>query len=108
MTDSNKISYRLREETLQRLVREYAASTKNIVVTYHAEDRMYERNISYDAALDILRTGAVCYEKTDERGNDVIKATKRNPGERPASTVAAVVTKDRRLILITVMWDDKQ
>lgn len=106
LTGRNKISYRLRDEKLREQVRSLAASTSNIAITEHAQERMFERNISYDMALDILRNGEVRFQETDRRGNAVIKASKSSLGQRSASAVAAVIDKQGRLILITVMWDD--
>ncbi len=102
----DKISYRLRNETLTNLVRELAISTSNIVISQHAEDRMYERDIDYNTVLKILRTGEINYEETDERGDSVVRATKNVVSNREASVVTAVVDQKKKLILITVMWED--
>lgn len=106
MSGQNNISNRLLDQTLTRQVRELASFTNNIVVSYHAEDQMYERNINYQSVLEILRTGEITFERMDKRGNSVVRATKTMIGLRDASVVTAVIDQKNKLILITVMWED--
>lgn len=108
MQQPDKISYRLQSDILKRLVRKLAASSSNIVITEHAEERMYERDINFETVLKILRTGEIHFEHKDKKGNSVIRATKNVVSKRDASVVTAVVNQTKQLILITVMWDDPE
>lgn len=106
MTDSANISNRLLKQNLTRAVRELAEDSKNVVIGLHTEDRMYERNISFDDAIDALRTGDIEYERTDERGDCIIRASKLMNNSRSIGAITAVVTQQSKLFLITVMWED--
>lgn len=88
------------------MVRERAMDSKNIAITLHAEDRMYERGISFDSVLQILRSGDLEFEGIDEKGNYLVKASTLLVPPRTASVVCSVVIAGDRLVIITAMWED--
>lgn len=88
------------------LVREYAEDTSKVAITRHAEDRMYERGISFDTVLKLLRQHTLTYERQDEKGNDIVKATGLVNPPRSASAVCSVVVAKERIVVITTMWED--
>jgi hypothetical protein len=88
------------------LVRERAVDSNNIAITLHAEDRMYERGISFDSVLRILRSGDLVYDGIDEKGNSLVKASALLVPPITASVVCSVVIAGDRLVIITAMWED--
>jgi hypothetical protein len=88
------------------LVRQRAKDSRNIAITFHAEDRMYERGISYESVLQILRSGDLVFEGLDENHNYLVKGSKLVAPPRTASVVCSVVIKGNRLVVITAMWED--
>jgi hypothetical protein len=67
---------------------------------------MYERGISFDSVLQILRNGDLVYDGIDEKGNYIVKASALLIPPRTASVVCSVVIAGDRLVVITAMWED--
>ncbi len=105
MVDENRISQRLLTERFASIARDLAEDTANIVITDHAEDRMFERSISFDLVLRSLRRGQISYEGHDEHGNPILRST-IPVTSRAMSAVCSLAVQAGRLVLITTMWED--
>lgn len=91
----------------QKKIRELARVTENIIFTNHAIERMEERDITDFEVYDILRTGYANTIQDSKVGEGFeCKITKKLQGRREAGVVTAVKEKSRKLVIITVEWED--
>ena len=98
---------RLRTDEAERLIRERAATTGNVIFGVHAYDRIEERSIIQSDVYRILRTGFV--EGTparNEEGNWEAVVTKRMSGGREAGVVTIILSENEYLFVKTVQWMD--
>lgn len=103
--DEQKVSQRLLQQQYSKSLRNLSTNTSNIVLTNHAEDRMWERQINFDLVLKALRTGQVEYDGIDERGDPTLRASVA-VRSRSMSVICALVIRQGRILVITAMWDD--
>lgn len=98
---------RLRTDEAERLVRERAADTKNVVFSAHAFERIKDRSITRKDAQRILLSGYVDGDP-DRTENDEWKVVvvKRMAGTREAGVVTIILNDDQRLFVKTVEWMD--
>ncbi len=90
----------------KEIINRRALDTAQVVLTFHAQERMEERGIVSDEVYRILRSGAV-FELPirNEQGDWQVEIEKRMPGGRDVAVVT-VVPQDDGLIVRTVMWRD--
>jgi hypothetical protein len=87
-------------------IRERSMDSANVVLTFHAQDRMQERDISAAEVFRILREGQVHEAPVREDGGDwKAEIEKRLPGRRDAAVVT-VIRAGGSLVVVTVMWRD--
>lgn len=98
---------RLRTDEAERLVRERAADTKNVVFSAHAFERIKDRSITRKDAQRILLSGYVDGDpgKTENDEWKVV-VVKRMAGTREAGVVTIILNDDQRLFVKTVEWMD--
>jgi hypothetical protein len=99
-----------RPEVIRELVRKLALDTANIQWRVHAQERMVERDITDEMALEVLRKGDLKGEiepgqAPDELTVKMVRAIKGHPRE---VGVVTVVVKSSKLRVITVEWEDVQ
>ena len=98
---------RLRTDEAERLVRERALETGNVVFSEHAFDRIEERSITQVDVYDILQTGMVeGMPQKNEQGDWEVVVVKRMPGQREAGAVTIVYRDEASLFVKTVEWMD--
>ena len=97
----------LRADEAQRVIRERARVTGNVIIGEHAFERIEERSVTVPDVLDILRTGQVdrAPRKNEYEDWEVI-VTKRMPGTREAGVVTIVFRDGELLFVKTVQWMD--
>jgi hypothetical protein len=101
------IRMRQRPEVVRDLVRRLAQNSSNIQWRTHALERMVERDITDEMALEVLREGQlrgdiVSGERPDELKLKMVREIK---GRRQIGVVVVVV-KSQRLRVVTVEWED--
>jgi hypothetical protein len=98
-----------RPEVVRDLVRNLAQNTSNIQWRRHAQDRMVERDITDEMALEVLRQGYPKGEITPGEQPDELKVkmVRHIKGRREVGVVVVVI-KDLSLRVITVEWEDWQ
>jgi len=96
-----------RPEVVRDLVHNLAQNTSNIQWRRHAQERMVERDITDEMALEILRQGYVKGEITPGEQPDELKVkmVRHIKGRREVGVVVVVV-KSLTLRVITVEWED--
>ena len=96
-----------RPEVLLAGIRALAAHSDQVVFTYHALERMEQRDILDVDVLRTLRQGRIDgpIEPTATSGDWKAKVVFRLCGSRDAGVVT-VVAQARRLIVLTVEWED--
>jgi hypothetical protein len=100
------IPLRLTAAAATRAIRERAQDSANVVLTFHAQDRMQERDVSAAEVFRILREGQVFGDPVREAGGDwKAEIEKRLPGRRDAAVVT-VIRAGGSLVVVTVMWRD--
>jgi hypothetical protein len=101
----------LRADEAERVVRERAANTDNIIISQHALKRSRQRfggrDFIAEDLFDILTAGMIRDrpEREDDKFWKVI-VTKRMPGTRDAGAVTLIATNDDTLFVKTVEWMD--
>ena len=106
---ARKFSSRLSlEERLVRAVRKRAEDSANIIFSSHAQQRMYERDISDADVLRILQNGDLrgAVEPAKERSGQKVKMVYRLRGNREAGVVTIVFAHTTQLLVVTVEWED--
>jgi Domain of unknown function (DUF4258) len=101
---------RQRPEDVRDLVRNLAQNTANIQWRKHAQERMVERDITDEMALDVLRRGDLkgSIEPGKEPDELKVKMVREIKGRGREAGVVCVVVKSLRLRVITVEWEDVQ
>lgn len=92
---------------MQERIRELAAETKNIYLSDHAQERMWERDISAMEVFEVLRLGHIdgvpwVEPETKEQACKVVFKKK---GSRAIGVVTILLTDDG-LLVKTVEWED--
>ncbi|MGH2510349.1 MAG: DUF4258 domain-containing protein [Ktedonobacteraceae bacterium] len=106
MAGSNVVPLRMKRIKAQEIVRRRAADTSNIILSNHAKERMFERDIWAIDVFRILRNGVIEEEpqKTD-RGEWKVKVCMRLKGNRDAGVITIILDR-QRLLVKTVEWED--
>lgn len=96
---------KLKNISLVRLVRRIANDSSNIILTYHAEDRMDERGIDFQDVINVLKSGELVDLRTDKNGKEILKFV---GGEhyRKIGVISIVIKNNQRIKIITVEWED--
>lgn len=98
---------KLRTDEAERVIRDRARATKNILIGEHAFDRVEERSITQNDVYTILRTGHVSgHAQRNIHGDWEVVVTKRMPGTREAGVVVIVFMEREKLFVKTVEWMD--
>jgi len=100
---------KLRTDEAERVIRERAASTANVLIGDHAYDRIGQRSITQVDVYRILRSGYVVEQPVRSDHGDGWKAVvvKKMPGEREAGAVTIVFDPPSdRIFVVTVEWMD--
>lgn len=96
----------LRCDEAERIVKERASNTANVLITEHAFDRIEGRAIVQEDVYWILQTGFIEGEPVLEHGEWKVVMVRRMPGTREAGVVTLFVKDGEDLIVKTVMWMD--
>lgn len=98
---------KLRTDEAERLIRERAANTDNVIFGDHAYEREEDREILSPDVYRILVDGYVepNLELTD-RGEWKAVVSKKLKGERKAAVVTIILNNSEKLFLKTIMWRD--
>src|SRR5215468_6651466 len=96
-----------RPEVVRDALRTLAQDTANIWWRKHAQDRMIERGITDQMALEVMRKGYVkgAIEPGKSPNEWVVKLVDRMKGQREVGVVV-VVAGWTKLRVITVEWED--
>lgn len=95
-----------RPEVLLQLVRFLAAESSQVIITNHAEERMYQRGITSKMLFDTLKKGLICGDiEPAKKGDLKLKLTHKIPNLRHVGVVT-VVKREEQLIIVTVEWED--
>jgi hypothetical protein len=111
MTDAKPppkpVVLRPRPEAIRDLVRKMAADTSKVAWSMHAWDRMKERGITDNMALEVLRLGTPKgeIEAGKNAGEWKVKMVYATRGRREVGVVVITI-QDRRLLVKTVEWED--
>jgi hypothetical protein len=97
-----------RPEVVRELVWNLALNTANVQWRRHAQERMVERDITDEMALDVLRRGELKgeIEHGDRPGELKVKMVRAIKGRPREVGVVVVVVSSVRLRVITVEWED--
>ena len=97
-----------RTDEAERVIRERAKITANVVIVGHPFDQQEERStITQMDAYDILRTGNILDPaKKNIHGDWEVIVVKRISEQREAGVVTIVSREDNRLFVKTVEWMD--
>lgn len=97
---------RLSSSQAERIVKDRARESANVIIGYHARARMSERDIFIDDVFRVLRTGSVDDDPTrTDHGEWQCKMAKRIRGTRSVGVVTIILHK-AKLFLKTVEWED--
>ncbi|MFC3180902.1 DUF4258 domain-containing protein [Cypionkella sinensis] len=96
-----------RPEAFTRVVRFLAQESSQVIITTHAEERMYERGITTKMLFDTLRKGVLVgnVEEAKKAGDYQGKIAAQMPNRRHVGVVT-VVKQGEKLIIVTVEWED--
>ena len=95
---------------MQKRIRELATETKYIYFSDHAEERMWERDISAMEVFEVLRLGSidgVPWLEPDS-GEQGCKVVLRKRGSRAIGVVTIILRKEEGLFVKTVEWEDER
>jgi len=97
-----------RPEVVRDLVRQLALDTANIQWRRHALERMVERDITDEMALEVLRKGDLKgdIEPGDQSDEVALKMVRTIKGRSREIGVVVVVVNSWKLRVITVEWED--
>ena len=97
----------LRLDEAERLVRERANNSSQVIFGDHAFDRIEDRSITQLDAYSILRQGFIETTPQLNLENDwEVIVTKRMSGTRRAGVVTIIFREDETLFVKTVEWMD--
>lgn len=101
------LQFRPRDADLERSVRELAKDSGLVSFTRHARERLEERGLTDRQALFVLMGGTLVggVSPGQKPGEWKCKMVARIKGNRDAGVVTLVV-ESRRLIVLTVEWED--
>lgn len=104
---SRKVTrYRLTSAIAEKRIKSLAEISDNIAWSFHALQRMSEREIFDADVLRILRGGSIENEPEEARqGEWKCKMVRRLRGSREAGVVVIILRADR-LLVKTVEWED--
>jgi hypothetical protein len=97
---------RPRADEAERVIRERAKTTANVVFSEHAFVRIKQRSIVQEDVYWILETGTVEGSPAREEGAWKAIVVRRMPGEREAGVVTLFVRENEDLFVKTVEWMD--
>lgn len=99
----------LRTDEAERIVRERAQTTANVLFSRHAFERIEERSITIVDAFRVLREGYVHEPlRRNPDGDWEAVVARKMPGSREAAVVTIVFRDKDKLFVKTVMWMDTQ
>lgn len=108
--DSNKrpIDWKnLRTDQAEKICRDRAAQTDNVIFGAHAYHRIVQRGITQVDVYNILRGGHVEGEpRLNRLGDWEVVMVKRMPGGREAGAVTIIFRGEEKLFVKTVEWID--
>lgn len=91
---------------MQESIRKLAVDTKNIYLSKHAQERMWERDISSMEVFEVLRLGSIDgLPWIEADGEDACKVVFKKKGARAIGVVTIILTDDG-LLVKTVEWED--
>ncbi len=98
---------KLRMDEAERIIRERAVITANVIFGVHAFERIDERSITQLEVYNILRMGHVegAAQKNIEGEWEVV-VVKRMPGSREAGVITIIFQDRDNLFVKTVQWMD--
>ena len=96
----------LRSDEAEKVIRERAEDTGNVIFSDHAWDRVSEREITRQDVFRILQQGYCQEPAKDEFGRWKVIVTKRLQGSREAGVITVIVDDEEKLIIPTVQWMD--
>ena len=99
------VPLRLVAARAEKLIRELAADSSNVVITSHARDRMEERDFTDHDLMRVLGFVTSDPERTSE-GDWKCKMVRRLAGAGQREGGAVVVIRRHRLIVVTMEWED--
>ena len=98
--------YRMTASIAEKRIHEAAVNSDNVVISYHALERMEQRDIFDVQLFDILRTGNVIESPTVTEFNEwKCKIVKKLRGAREAGVIT-VIMQSGRLFIKTVERED--
>ena len=104
----NVSRYRMTTRMAEKTIHELSQNTSNIIWGGHCVERSEERDICYTDALKVLREGHVLAQPTQGKfdGEWSCKIVKQIRGNRDVGVVTVIMTKQKRLKIKTVEWED--
>jgi len=98
----------LRSDEAERIIRERAKVTMNVIIVGHPEEQSEGRSILLPDIYRILQTGHVLDPPTRiDQGEWEAVIRIRMKGTRDAGAVTIILTGNEMLIVKTVMWIDQ-
>jgi hypothetical protein len=97
---------RLRADEATRVINERAKNTDNVIIGFHAFDRVEERSIVAEDIYWILRTGTAEGPPVLKDGEWKVIMVRRMPGTREAGVVTLIVEENEEVFVKTVEWMD--
>ncbi|WP_421857758.1 DUF4258 domain-containing protein [Oricola sp.] len=96
-----------RHSDFENRIRRIAAKSENVKWTFHARERMRERDISIRVALTVIREGMLTgkIEPGQKPGEWKAKIVRNVKGRRDVGAVVLLMQNDRILVK-TVEWED--
>lgn len=94
---------------MEKRIRDLAKETKNIFLSDHAQERMWERDISDAEVFQVLRVGSIAGIpwREPETGERACKVVLRRRGSRAIGVVTILLTEDG-LLVKTVEWENER
>jgi hypothetical protein len=100
--------FKLTSAAALEMIKRRAAQSDNVSITLHAEERMWERGITLDDVLTILRKGHLYHAPfLNDRRQWQVEVERRMPGGRDAVAITVIPTGSL-LTVVTVMWRDER
>jgi len=96
----------LRSDEAEKVIKERAQNTDNVIIGAHAFDRVEERSIVAEDIYWILQTGIVDGRPVCEEGEWKVIMVRRMPGLREAGVVTLIVQENDAVFVKTVEWMD--
>lgn len=92
---------------MMRRIRALAAETKNVFLSDHALERMWERGIDDLEVFQVLRLGEIRGAPwKEETGESACKVVFRPEGSRTIGVITILMV-DEELFVKTVEWEDR-